>query len=92
MVFICSLYFVGGCKAIKFEIHFVVEGEVYSTVETSGNDIIQMPENPTKEGYEFAGWFWDEDVWENPLTVNSLLDVTLSSDMNINHYSIKIKR
>ena len=68
---------------VEFKINFVVDEQVYATVNTSGSEIIKMPENPTKEDYNFDGWFWDKDVWEKPFTANSLLDAPLSSDMSV---------
>lgn len=68
---------------IDFKINFVVDGTVYKTVSTSGGETIKMPENPTKDDYDFGGWFWDKDVWEKPFTANSLLDAPLSSDMSV---------
>ena len=68
---------------VEFKIKFVVDDQVYATVNTSGSEIIRMPENPTKDDYNFDGWFWDKDVWEKPFTANSLLDAPLSSDMSV---------
>lgn len=71
------------CGNVEFKVNFIVDGAVYSTLSTSGKEIIKMPENPTKDGYTFGGWFWDKDVWEKPFTANSLLDAPLSSDMSV---------
>ena len=68
---------------MEFKVNFVVDGEIYATVDTNGNEVIKMPENPTKEGYNFDGWYWDKDEWEKPFTANSLLDAPLSSDMSV---------
>ena len=71
------------CGKVEFKVNFVVDGEIYATVDTNGNEVIKMPENPTKEGYNFDGWYWDKDEWEKPFTANSLLDAPLSSDMSV---------
>ena len=71
------------CDTIKLKLNFVVDNEVYYTIETNGNEMISMPQNPEKTGYVFDGWFWDKDVWSQPFTANSLLDAPLSSDMNV---------
>ncbi len=34
----------------------------------------QMPSDPTKEGYIFDGWFWDDITFQEPFTVSSILD------------------
>lgn len=66
---------------VDFTISFMVEGQEYYTIQTSGETLVRMPTNPTKEGYSFKGWFWDDEIWEIPFTVNSLLDIPLQSDM-----------
>lgn len=71
------------CGKVEFNVNFVVDGAVYATVDTNGNEVIKMPENPTKEGYSFDGWYWDNGEWKTPFTANSLLDAPLSSDMSV---------
>ena len=71
------------CGGVEFKINFVVDGEIYATVRTGGNEVVKMPDNPAKDDYAFDGWFWDKDTWEKPFTANSLLDAPLSSDMNV---------
>ena len=71
------------CGGVEFKVNFVVDGAVYATIDTNGQEIIKMPENPSKENYTFDGWYWDKDTWQTPFTANSLLDAPLSSDMNV---------
>ena len=47
------------CSSVEFKVNFVVDGEVYDTITTAGNEAIQIPENPVKEGYTFEGWYTD---------------------------------
>ena len=68
---------------ISFSIEFIVDENAYDTVSTSGNTSIKMPLDPSKDGYIFAGWFWDKDTWTRPFTANSLLEIPLSSNMNV---------
>ena len=80
-----SLFCITACEKskVEFKVNFVVNGEIYATLNTSGEEIIKMPENPTKDDYDFDGWYWDKDTWQTPFTANSLLDAPLSSDMNV---------
>lgn len=77
----CAVGF-SGC-GVEFKINFVVDGEVYATVNTNGGETIKLPDNPEKEDDIFDGWYWDKDTWEKPFTANSLLDAPLSSDMSV---------
>ena len=87
MLLFCLCLFLlvfSACGAqVRFRLNFVVDGEVYDTIDTAGREAISMPQNPTKAGDEFDGWYWDEGTWERPFTANSLLDTPLSSDMNV---------
>ncbi len=67
----------------NFKLSFIVDDEVYATIETTGNEIVTIPNNPTKDNYIFEGWYWDNDIWEKPFTANSLLDAPISSDMKV---------
>lgn len=73
-------------REAKPKIFFSVDDEIYSSVETKGNEIIAMPSNPTKSGYDFIGWFWDKGTWERPFTANSMLNEPLKSDMTVYAY------
>lgn len=73
-----ALIFTIGCSPqspLEFNINFIVDGEVYATAKTDKNTI-HMPDDPIKAGHEFDEWFWDEDVWENLFTLNSIPDDT----------------
>lgn|GEM_PF-3396073 len=52
MVVLLSVIFVA-CKDKSVSVSFVVDGEV---VHVANKDNQTLPENPTKEGYTFAGW------------------------------------
>lgn len=40
----------------KFTVTYMVDGEVYETIEMEYGAEITLPENPEKEGYTFMGW------------------------------------
>lgn len=69
--------------AVEISVSFVVDGETYHTVSTTGESAITMPQNPTKEGYVFEGWYWDNNTFQKPFTANSLLNQELSGDMSV---------
>ncbi len=66
-----------------YSINFIADGAVYAKISTKGREAIKLPDNPTKDGYIFDGWYWDNEIWKKPFTANSLLDTPLSSDMSV---------
>lgn len=59
------------------EISFMVNGEVYAnkTIDFNKELNIVVPKDPKKEGYVFEGWFFDNNVWQQPLNENHLFDI-----------------
>ena len=72
-----------GCAQVSFDVSFVSDGEIIHTISTNGKETIAIPANPTKDGYIFAGWYWDKDSWQKPFTAGSLLNEPLSADMSV---------
>lgn len=80
---VAFVFGIAGCASVEYELNFIVDDEVYATIDTSGDEVIRMPEDPEKEDYVFDGWYWDKDTWQRPFTANSLLDEPISSDMSV---------
>ena len=76
---------------IKYKIDFYTDGVIYDTIDSDGQSI-SMPDDPTKPGYDFDGWFYDEDVWEEPFTLQSLLDQSLSEANHVKLYAKFIEK
>ena len=83
VVLLALLVFSACDKSVKFNVEFIVDGEVYSTVATGGGKTIELPQEPTKEGYSFVGWYKDNGIWQKPFKAESLVGATLSSDMKV---------
>lgn len=79
---ITSLIVLSACsESHKHKINFIVNEEIYQTISTNGNESINMPENPSMEGYKFEGWYFDKNIWEDPFTKDSFLDIKLTKDI-----------
>ncbi len=65
-----------GCKLFggETEIAFVVDGEEYHTSVGKSGESVALPENPTKDGYSFDGWYLDEGVWNEPFAGDTFID------------------
>ncbi|MCR4661626.1 MAG: leucine-rich repeat protein [Clostridia bacterium] len=86
LLVVISCFIFASCgeeEQVSYKIYFVVDGRTYATIDTNGNEVISMPDNPTKEGYTFAGWYFDRYTLQNPFTSNSILDAPLSRDMSV---------
>ena len=85
LAFACVIGF-AACNlvtAVDFKLQFIVDGEIYATIDTAGEETIRLPNDPEKNGYIFDGWYWDENTWERPFTADSLLNEKLTSDMSV---------
>lgn len=83
IICVCFSFLISCDKEVKFDVNFIVDGEIYKTVGTSGNEVIAIPADPIKEGYLFDGWYWDENIWLKSFSANSLLNVELRENMNV---------
>ena len=60
----------------KFTVTFLVDGSEYSKQTVEINNAVTLPESPTKNGYDFLGWFYmqDETQYKNqPITSDTVL-------------------
>ena len=71
------------CAKVSLTLNFIVDGKVYATVETDGQETIRMPADPKKPNATFEGWYWDEGTWTRPFTANSLLQTPLTSNASV---------
>ena len=50
MLVACAIGF-AACGQVEFKLSFIVDGEVYASIDTSGDEVITMPDDPEKEDY-----------------------------------------
>ncbi len=72
----------GDTPAGTYMIVFMVDGQVYDSRQTDGTTIT-FPQEPAKDGYRFAGWYWDDGAWTRPFDAASLSDTVLSEVMSV---------
>lgn len=70
----------------KYTISFYVDNEIFSTIDTSGNEILTLPNAPQKENYSFKGWYFDNESFEDELTANFYENIALESNVNVYAY------
>lgn len=70
----------------EFTILFFVDGELYSSLLTAGNELLSLPEAPKKDNYEFKGWYFDDGTFENRLYPNTYENLPLEADVSVYAY------
>ena len=70
----------------EFTILFFVDGELYSSLLTAGNELLSLPEAPKKDNYEFKGWYFDDGTFENRLNPNTYENLPLEADVSVYAY------
>lgn len=64
-------------------IRFFVDGELYDTILTAGNETLVLPEDPQKEDFRFVGWFFDEGTYLLPFDETTYASTALSEDVSV---------
>ena len=84
LVVLMSFLLVACNQSVEFTIYFDSKGgSEVSSISTGGNSAVVIPTNPIKEGFEFDGWYWDNNTFNRPFTANSLLEEPISSNMTV---------
>ena len=65
------------------KVTFNVDGEIYETVDVKMEQVITLPQQPTKEGYTFDGWFLDDITFQRPFTENSMIEERFNVDITV---------
>lgn len=85
-IIILSLFFsIAACKkAITITVSFNSNGgsEVQSIEYTAGKEI-SLPNNPTRDGYTFAGWFFDQNQFSEPILEVSWINREIKEDITV---------
>lgn len=75
------------CGAMRYNVDFYVDGELYATVGTDG-ERIAMPQDPEKDGQIFLGWYLSEDGEGEALTIRTLLEQPLTESVHLKVYAV----
>ncbi|MDD5885297.1 MAG: InlB B-repeat-containing protein [Erysipelotrichaceae bacterium] len=57
-----------------------VDNELYVTLKIYQGALLSLPTDPKKEGYIFAGWYFDEGIYQNQVKQVSFLHQELTED------------
>lgn len=65
----------------KYKIEFIVDNSIYAIINSNGNEIIEVPCDPMKEGYGFEGWYFDRGTWLNKFDENDYENSKIEKDI-----------
>lgn len=70
---------------IEVKIEYIVNGDIYQTNTFAGSAIPTLASDPKSDQpcAVFEGWYFDENVWKQPLTLQSLQDLQLKEKASI---------
>ena len=67
----------------EYDLTFIVDGEEYYSLTTEANAKITLPASPDIDGKVFAGWYFDDGVWERELTEATFTEEALTGDASV---------
>lgn len=70
-------------SAAEYTISFYIDGALADIIRTSGNETLDLPAAPGKDGYTFAGWFFDNGTWRNELTADTYSEKPLTGNVSV---------
>lgn len=70
-------------SAQSYKIYFIIDSNVISIISTKGNEAIVLPDEPTKNGHTFEGWYFDKDIWNEELTEDYFFNKKLTRDVDV---------
>lgn len=70
-------------SAAEYTISFYIDGALADIIRTSGNETLDLPAAPGKDGYTFTGWFFDNGTWRNELTADTYSEKPLTGDVSV---------
>jgi uncharacterized repeat protein (TIGR02543 family) len=75
-LFFSSVIALSSCTApVKVTLEFDSNGgTTIAPLTLDHGETITIPSNPSKEGFNFGGWYWDNNVFQDPFTINSIWD------------------
>lgn len=78
-----SLILVGCGEESGGKINFIVDGQTYESVETDGFERIVLPAEPVKDGYDFAGWYYDDQTFEYAFSDADFIKQQLTVELSL---------
>ncbi len=87
-IFIIIFLLLKGCSAQKHTVTFDSNGgTTVKSIKVKDNDKVKRPEDPTKDGYIFDGWYLEDELFDFDTKIRK--DITLEAYWNSNSIELK---
>ena len=86
MTLVCAIFALSSCDVLgigKFDVNYLVDGEIYRTEVGSFASDVTLPEDPVKNGYSFDGWYLDDGEWNVPFSSETAKKKLNLADMSV---------
>lgn len=86
LIFMFTISCFAGCGnngSSEPRVNFYIGETLYYTMQTTGNKVLQLPNDPSKQGFTFEGWFYDKDTWVNPFTKYDFTEKAITQNVNV---------
>lgn len=83
ILIIAALSLIFACSKKTFNVSFDSNGgSAVASIETDGRSAFKLPE-PTKDGYRFEAWYYDNNTFRNVFTAGSLIASGIKTDITV---------
>lgn len=80
IVLILSIFLVSCTSTTSVTIHFDTNGGLeIPALSTRLNSSFSLPDNPTKDGFVFGGWYFDDETFNDAVSIESLKSLTTTN-------------
>ena len=80
VIVIVAIFLIKGCGNKEYEIKFNSNGSIVNKVTVKEDGTVTRPSNPTRDGYEFAGWYLNGELFDFNTKITG--DITLEARWN----------
>ena len=85
-----AIPFLNACEGKVFTVTFDVDGgSQIDNQHLLAKSTVAKPEDPTKQGYDFVNWTYNDQVWDFETIVRS--DITLKANYVLHDYKVTFK-
>ncbi|MBU1093218.1 MAG: extracellular solute-binding protein [Firmicutes bacterium] len=83
LVFLLGVVLSSCTQPLEISLEFDSNGGSSVAPQLTDGKSITLPTEPTRDGYSFGGWFWDDKTFEIPLTTDAIPEAYVANIMTV---------